>query len=110
MLSHIIEALESKKIFVRRRKSTKSKALGILLYHYGISLRNCRTIVSSFENVSHESIRKWYHRVDAIFSVKKAYRETIAVDETKIKINGRLYILWAAVDIQNWEVLGVWGN
>ena len=38
----------------------------------------------------------------------KTYRETIAVDETKLKINGKLYILWAAIDITNWEILGVW--
>jgi putative transposase len=40
--------------------------------------------------------------------VNKKYRETIAVDETKVKINGKLYILWAAIDTSNWEALGVW--
>ena len=108
MLSRIEELLKSKNIFVRNRKQMKTRSLGILLYHYGLSLRKCRTIVSSFEDISHESIRKWYHSVDTIFTVGKIYRETIAIDETNIKINGRLYILWAAVDICSYGVLGVW--
>jgi len=77
------------------------------LYHYGLSVRKCKSIVSSFEDISHESIRKWYHKVDTIFTVGKSYREVIAVHETKVKINGKLYILWAAIDISTWEILGV---
>ena len=108
MLSHIMEGLESKKVFERKRKNSKSRALGILLYHYGLSLRKCRAVVSSFEPVSHESIRKWYHKTGSIFSVGKCYRKIVAVDETKLKINGKLYIVWAAIDTSNWEILGVW--
>jgi transposase-like protein len=108
MLSHIIEVLEAKKVFERKRKNMKSRALGILLYHYGLSLRKCRTIVSGFESISHETIRKWYHKTDTIFSVEKSYRKIVAVDETKVKINGKLYILWAAIDVCSYEVLGVW--
>jgi len=108
MLSHLEELLKSKNIFVRNRKQMKTRSLGILLYHYGLSLRKCRTILSSFEDISHESIRKWYHKVDTIFTVGKTYREVVAVDETKLKINGKLYILWAAIDVKTYEVLGVW--
>ena len=79
-----------------------------MLYHYGLYLRKCRNILSSFEEISHYAIRKWYHRVYTIFTVKKAYREIIAVDETKVKINGKPYILWAAIDIQTREILGIW--
>ncbi|MEF8848139.1 MAG: hypothetical protein V5A68_03300 [Candidatus Thermoplasmatota archaeon] len=51
--------------------------------------------------MSHESVRLWYHKSHQLFSVEKRYREIIAVDETKIKINGRQHLLWAAVDIQS---------
>ena len=47
-------------------------------------------------------------KTGSVFSVEKCYREKIAVDETKLKINGHLHILWAAIDTCNWEVLGVW--
>jgi len=96
MLSHLEGLLEAKNIFVRNRKKMRTRALGILMYHYGLSLRKCRTILSSFEDISHESIRKWYHKTDTIFTVKTAYRETVAVDETKLKINGKLFILWGS--------------
>ncbi len=108
ILSHIEEILEAKKVIERKRKDNKSRALGILLYHYGLSLRKCKNIVSGFESVSHETIRKWSHKTDTIFSIGKSYREVVAVDETKLKINGKLYILWAAVDVHTYEVLGVW--
>ncbi len=104
MLSYIEEFIEAKKIFERKRKTNKVRALGILLYHYGLSLRKCRNIISGFEPVGHETIRKWYHKADTTFTVGEAYRKFIAVDETKVKINGKLYILWSAIDIQTSEI------
>jgi transposase-like protein len=65
-------------------------------------------VLSSFEPVSHESVRLWYQKSSALFSVEKRYREVVAVDETKIKIHGKWHVLWAAVDTDTWEVLGVW--
>ena len=108
MLSHLEKVLEAKNIFERKRKKTSSRALGILLYHFGVSLRNCREVVSSFEPVSHEAVRLWYHKAEGLFYVEKAFRRIIAIDETKIKINGKWHILWAAIDVDTWEVLGVW--
>lgn len=107
MLPRLEELLEAKNIFVRKPKKRKTRALGILMYHYGLSLRKCKNILSDFEYIRHESIRKWYHKTDNIFSVAFFYRENVAVDETKLKIDGKLYILWAAIDTSNWEVLGV---
>ena len=108
MLSHIQEVLEAKNIFERNRKSMKTRALGVVLYHLGVSCRNTSEVVSSFEPVSHEAVRNWYHRAAPIFKIQKTTRRMIAVDETKIKIKGKWHILWAAVDIETWDVLGVW--
>jgi putative transposase len=108
ILSHIEELLEAKNVFERNRKSLKTRALGIMLYHLGISLRNCSMTLSSFEAVSHEAVRQWYHRSQDLFCVNSCYRPLIAVDETKIKINGRWHLLWAAIDVNTWEILGVW--
>ncbi|MBS3748702.1 MAG: hypothetical protein KGY65_06595 [Candidatus Thermoplasmatota archaeon] len=48
--------------------------------------------------------------LSVVLCVKKRYREVIAVDETKIKINGKQHLLWAAIDINTTtrEVLGLW--
>jgi hypothetical protein len=55
ILSHMVEVLDAKNIF--ERKNMQSRAIGILLYHYGLYLGKCRSIVSNFELISHESIR-----------------------------------------------------
>ncbi len=108
MLSYLEKVLEAKNIFERQRKKTSSRALGILLYHFGVSLRNCHEVVSSFEPVSHEAVRLWYRKTEGLFSVEKAFRRIITIDETKVKINGKWHILWAAIDVDTWEILGVW--
>jgi putative transposase len=108
MLSNMEKVLEAKNIFERDRKSIKTRALGVILYHFGVSLRNTSTVISCFEPASHEAVRDWYHRAARIFQVHKAERRIIAIDETKIKINGKWRILWAAIDIENWDVLGAW--
>ena len=101
MLPRLEELLEIKNIFVRKRKQRRTRTLGILMYHYGLFLRKCRTILSSFKDISHESTRKWYHQTDTIFSGGKCYRKDVTIDETKLKVNGKLYILWTAIDISN---------
>jgi transposase-like protein len=44
-----------------------------------------------------------------ILTVRNAHREIIAVDETKVTINGKLYMFWAAVEICSWVSL-VYGS
>ncbi|MEF8847686.1 MAG: hypothetical protein V5A68_00945 [Candidatus Thermoplasmatota archaeon] len=46
MLFYLVEGLEANNIFERNRKNLNTRAFGILLYHYGLSLRDCRTVVS----------------------------------------------------------------
>jgi len=99
LLLHVEELLEAKNVFERNRTPLQIRALGIVLYHLGLSLRNCSMVLTSFIPVSHESVRLWYHRSYQLFTVKKRYREIIAVDETKIKIHGRYHLLRAAIDI-----------
>jgi hypothetical protein len=84
VLSNMEKVLEAKKIFERERKSMKTRALGVILYHFGISLRNTSLVVSSFEQASHEAVRDWYLRSAKIFQVQKIERNIIAIDETKI--------------------------
>ncbi len=107
LLSNMGKVLEAKNIFEQGRKSMKTRVLGVILYYFGISLRNTSLVISSFESASHEAVRDWYLRAAKIFQVRKAERKIIAIDGTKSKSNGKWRILWAAVDIENWDVLGV---
>jgi transposase-like protein len=60
------------------------------------------------DNASHEAIREWYHRAKALLrDPSKRHRPTVAIDETKIKVEGRWQYLWAMVDTESKELLGV---
>ena len=41
-----------------------------------------------------------------VFTTSKKYRRCIAVDETKIKIGNRDWYVWAAIDVDSWEIVG----
>ena len=104
MLSIVSEALRASGLFQRQRTDIHTRALGIVLYHLGLSLRNTSLVLQ--HSRSHEAIRKWYLRASVLFNVQTAPRRVIAIDESKIK--GQWRYLWAAVDVDTWEVLAVW--
>ncbi|MGF3522784.1 MAG: DDE-type integrase/transposase/recombinase [Candidatus Bathyarchaeia archaeon] len=41
----------------------------------------------------------------ALPKLERKYRKCVAVDETKLKLNGRQLFVWAAVDVKTKEVL-----
>ena len=41
------------------------------------------------------------------YEVKKKQRKSIAIDETKIKVNDKWYFIYAAVDLESGECLGM---
>jgi len=108
VLHRVENAIESRKLFVRQRKSNWLRALGVVLYHLGLSLRDTSLVLDGIGGASHEAVRKWYARCRDIFTVETRSRRAIAVDETKIKIRGEWMFLWAAIDIDSWEILFVW--
>jgi transposase-like protein len=57
-------------------------------------------------NASRESVRRWFHRFSKIFSVGKKFRNTIAVDETVVKMHGLRAYVWSAVDVDSGENTG----
>jgi len=65
------------------------KAYYVLFHVVGLSLRELseRYCVT---NASRESVRIWFHKFSKIFSVGKKFRNTIAVDETVVKMHGLL--------------------
>ena len=75
-----------------------------LLYGFGLSSRKTKPFVKA----SHVSVLEWYRRLSqAIGRIQPKYREAVAVDETKLKVNGKQVYVWVAIDIETKEVLGV---
>lgn len=101
--------IRDRKLFLRRRKKDEIRALGMILHHLGLSLRETRRIVRSYGKVSHEAIRQWYHRLGSIDSnVERKERKVLAIDETKVKVKGRYEYLWAVIDVCTREILVVY--
>jgi len=108
MLTRLVEMLRAKKVFVRERKPLELRALGILLIYLGLSCRQTEEVLMSFGGASYEAARQWYHRAKQLFpTIEKKYRATIAIDETKIKIQGEWHYLWTAIDTQSREILAI---
>ena len=58
--------------------------------------------------VSHSSVLEWARAIASIQgSVPQRERKLIAVDETELKVNGRIVYVWAAMDIDTRELLAM---
>jgi transposase-like protein len=65
--------------------------------------------MSLFEEISHESVRKYYHKLKYILKQpRKKERKLIAVDETIIRVGDKK--VWAAIDVETKECLGIWAR
>jgi len=104
MFTQLTELIETHNVFVRERKPTSLRATGIALLYFGLSCRQTAEVLSFSDDASHEAVRQWYHRVQKLLrDPSKRYRPTVAIDETKIKVERQWYFLWAAVDTENGE-------
>ncbi|RLI60833.1 MAG: hypothetical protein DRO93_05970 [Candidatus Thorarchaeota archaeon] len=108
MLPTMSEALRASGVFQRDRTDIHTRALDIVLYHLGFSLRNTSQFLQHPRG--HRAICKWYLRTSVLFDVRTTPRRVIAIDESKIKTEGQWRYLWAAVDVGTWEVLTVWNT
>jgi putative transposase len=57
--------------------------------------------------VCHVAVHDWYHRLKHPFEPDRDRHEAVAVDETKLEIEGEEVYVWAAVDVETFEVLHV---
>ena len=65
--------------------------------------------MSLFEDLSHESVRKYYRKLKYILKQpRKKERKLIAVDETILRVGDRKVFVWAAIDVETRECLGIW--
>ena len=110
MLEHLLYLLRIKKVFERERVPIEIRALGIILVYLGLSYRKAAQVISIFHRVSHEAVGEWYKKSAEIFTmtVERKSRRAIAIDETKVKIGDKWHYIWVAIDIDTWEIPGVY--
>jgi len=70
-IEELIERAKRSKVFRRNKKSLEVKILAGLLYFFGLSLRKASLFISLFEEISHESVRKYYHKLRYILKEPK---------------------------------------
>lgn len=99
MLQHVENVLRERRVFRRAWIDDWVRALGIVHYHLGLSLRDTSLLLDHFTPRSHEAVRQWYERSRGLFSVRVEHRRAVAVDETKINVQGKWMFVWAAIDI-----------
>jgi putative transposase len=107
VLDYILDRLSG--LFRFNRYSLVEKAYSVLFHVVGLSLRDvsdryCLT------NASRESVRRWFHKFSKLFSVGKKFRNTIAIDETVVKMYGLRAYVWSAVDVDSGEILAVYAS
>ena len=105
----IKEKIVERKLFKRNRKSIEVKILAGLLYYLGLSLRKVSLFLSQFEDISHESVRIYYHKIKEVLNEpERKERNLIAIDETKLKVGDKYIYAWSAIDVETKECLGVY--
>ena len=84
IIERIMEWIVKNRIFVRERKSNAERALGMLLYHAGLSYNKA----AIFVNASYEAVRKWYRKGKKLFeqTLRAKKRKRIAIDEKVIAV------------------------
>jgi len=107
LLDRLIKIISDRKIFCWNRKNLEIKVLATLIYQAGISYRKVRDIFRCVETFSHEALRKWYTRLRILFSCEKKHRRTIAIDETKVKLENQWVYVWNAIDVDDRSILVV---
>jgi putative transposase len=103
MLDRMAEKAREQEIFCREDTPTERRVLGAFLYHAGLSYRR----IQPFVERSHETVRQWFHRLEQLFEPDCQDRPEVAVDETKVEVDGTEVFVWAAVDCETLEVLHV---
>ncbi len=59
--------------------------------------------LSLLEEISHESVRIYYHRIKKVLKQPRKRRRLIAIDETKIKLENTQIFVWTAIDVDSKE-------
>ena len=90
----------------RERTACWAVAMAIMLYHLGLSLRRTALFLSLHRiNVSHVAIWYWIQKIGKKWAWHKPMPSTLVLDETCIKLKGRLCWVFTALDPETWQVV-----
>ena len=103
MLGRVVEQAREQEIFSREDTPTEKRVEAAFLYHAGLSYRRVEKVIGR----SYEAVRQWYHRLAHLFDPEPDHHSTIAIDETKLKVEETEVYVWAAIDVETFEVIHI---
>lgn len=113
LFDRLVKICKDLNVFVRERVISIKEKLDYCLHIFAgtpqggvVKVLKAKGISITKQAVS-KWVKKWQEVVDWINTVEKKKRKIIAFDETKIKINGKTAFLWAAIDVENREIIGI---
>jgi transposase-like protein len=102
----LLKAVRDNGIFERNKIPLETKVLGCLLYLSGLSYRGM-TLQTGIIRACYSSVHYWVQKLKGITSrVQRRYRMVVAMDETKLKVNGIQLFVWSAIDPDTKELFG----
>lgn len=113
LYSSIVAVCRGLNIFVReRRLSVLDKVECCVRVWAGTSQGSIvKTLLAKGVKVSKQAVSKWMLKwqevVEWVHTSPKKRRKKVAIDESKIKINGKWAFLWAAIDVETRELLAL---
>ena len=112
LMDSLKELFTELNIFLRNKKPLEAKVKTFLLYLTGLSYNQVAQIISQeFNSVSKTSAYNWVQKMQEAYNLLccpiKKKRKCVAIDETKIKVNGQTYFVWAAIDVKTKEILAI---
>ncbi|MGQ9642080.1 MAG: DDE-type integrase/transposase/recombinase [Thermoproteota archaeon] len=103
----LLEAVVKAGLFRRNKVSVGHKVSACIMYMAGLSYR-AMTVVSGLVPASHVAVYYWVQKLKGLISsCEPRVRRAVAVDETKLKVDGEHLYVWAAIDVDSREVLAV---
>jgi len=106
----LLRAVQDNGIFERNKIPLETKVLACLLYLSGLSYR-CMTLQTGMIRACYRSVHYWVQKLKSMTSkAQKKHRRIVAMDETKLKVNGAQLFVWSAIDTDTKELLAVYAS
>lgn len=103
MLDRMVEQAREQEICSREDTPTEKRVEAAFLCHAGLSYRR----VERVDECSYEAVRQWYHRLAHLFEPDPDYHSTVAIAETTLNVEETEVYVWAAVDVDTFEVVHI---
>ncbi len=104
--NYLVKFIIENKIFKRNKKDLELKIYALLLAFQGISVRKTSRGLNKLISKSavHYNLMNAKQKLYELMNRERKERKYIAIDETKIKMNGKQYYIYSAIDVERNEI------